>query len=121
MKTEKVFVYGSLKKGFGNHPLLDGAEFLGNGVIKGFDMYSLGAFPAIVPSEKGIIHGELYDVSPDIFQNLDWLEGYPDFYDRKPVSVHVTGTTHHDVDDVWVYFHHEPYPEAMFVGDGNWR
>jgi gamma-glutamylcyclotransferase (GGCT)/AIG2-like uncharacterized protein YtfP len=94
-KQHTVAVYGSLKKGFGNHRLLTNAEYLGVDKIDGWDMYGLGGFPGIVAGE-GSIHIEVYKVDDEEMARLDMLEGYPSFYDRKQVS------TQHG--DAWVYF-----------------
>jgi gamma-glutamylcyclotransferase (GGCT)/AIG2-like uncharacterized protein YtfP len=71
----KVFVYGSLKKGFGNHSLLT-------------DSHYLGPYPGVVSGE-GIIHGELYEVDDTTFSRLDRLEGYPSFYGREETPINI--------------------------------
>lgn len=95
-----VFVYGTLKKHFGNHHILQDSKYLGNDKIKGYDMYSLGPFPGIVESEngEGIVQGELYEVNDEVLKELDRLEGYSDsdpfnsLYIRKE-TVSINGTT----------------------------
>jgi gamma-glutamylcyclotransferase (GGCT)/AIG2-like uncharacterized protein YtfP len=53
MKKEKVFVYGTLRKGFTLHMYLsDKAKFVGAGTMKGV-LYDLGEYPGVVPSKKG--------------------------------------------------------------------
>lgn len=83
----KVFVYGSLKRGFGNHGVLGAAKYLGDDQIRGFRMYNLGAFPGIVhnPRWGDRILGELYEVDAAGLACLDRLEGHPTFYRRQPV------------------------------------
>ena len=80
-----VFVYGTLKEGEGNHRLLETAEFIREDQLKGWDMYSLGGFPAITQG-SGEIYGELYAVDDATMQRLDVLEGYPSFYNRMLVK-----------------------------------
>lgn len=80
-----VFVYGSLRKGFGNHELLSNSDFLGRTKVKDMDMYNLGAFPMCFEGD-GIITVEAYDVSESTLKTLDRLEGIPTFYDRKWVT-----------------------------------
>ena len=41
----------------------------------------------IVPDEKGIVEGVLYDISESDLSNLDKYEGYPIHYDRIKVKV----------------------------------
>ena len=75
----KVAVYGTLKKGRGNHGLLSTSQFLGDGLIHGYDMYSVhGGFPCIVPSKsgEGICKVEVYEVNEETLARLDMLEGY---------------------------------------------
>lgn len=88
----KVFVYGTLRKGFGNHYLLADGLFLGVDCVKG-RMYSLGGCPAVDLDEGGIVHGEVYLIDARIFKNLDNLESA---YFRRIVR---SGNNW----DVWVY------------------
>ena len=81
-----VFVYGSLKKGFGNnYHLQENAEYLGDFVTEPiFTMYSLGGFPAIREKGRTPITGEVYRVGS--LSSLDRLEGHPTFYKRQEIS-----------------------------------
>jgi len=86
-----LFVYGTLKRGFGNHAVLRGAEYVGRADLWGYEMYSLGGFPGIVPCTGfSCVQGEVYEVSD--FLSLDRLEGYnPDtdngMYLRREVEI----------------------------------
>jgi len=84
MKKYKLFVYGTLKKGFHNHDFLKYASYLGERTIKG-KMYSYGAFPYVNIKQNGIIHGELYSIDENTLLDCDSLEGYPSFYSKKEV------------------------------------
>jgi gamma-glutamylcyclotransferase (GGCT)/AIG2-like uncharacterized protein YtfP len=86
-----VFVYGTLKRGFGNNRLIKDQEFMGSCATKDhFNMVSLGGFPGVLSFEEqdnpAIIRGELYCVDDDALQSMDCLEGHPDFYERKQVE-----------------------------------
>jgi len=89
-----VFVYGSLKRGFGNHELLAKSKFHGS-LSTAEDCYymnSLGAFPAVTmvsdDSEEGYsISGELYTVDGATLRKLDQLEGNGSFYTRQLVRL----------------------------------
>lgn len=88
-ETDMVFVYGSLKKGFGLDHLLKDAQFIGEGVTKKgkFEMFTPNdAWPAIVQG-KYRIKGEVYRVSPETIERLDQAEGVPHLYERKLVKV----------------------------------
>jgi len=41
----------------------------------------------IVPYEKGIVEGALYDIQDSALSNLDRYEGYPNHYDKIRVKV----------------------------------
>jgi gamma-glutamylaminecyclotransferase len=92
--TTKVFVYGTLKKGYSNHSFLSGAKFIGKAetcstyLMIGKDM----PFPYLLryarASEGGLkIQGEVYEVSSDILAKLDMLEGVPHHYKKEEVYV----------------------------------
>ena len=89
-----VFVYGSLKRGFGNHSLLAMSKFHGcpSTAEDCYHMNSLGAFPAVTTvsddSENGYsISGELYTVDSATLRKLDQLEGNGSFYTRQLVRI----------------------------------
>ena len=107
-----LFVYGSLKWGYGNHHILGSSNLIDDGIIVGFKMYSMGAFPALVFDDSlDRTVGELYEISDATFQRCDNLEGYPNFYDRKMVKVYLSSPDDRDKCDTreaWVYFMHAP-------------
>ena len=87
-----VFVYGTLKKGFGNHHLLSDSTFIDDGYIKGH-LDTIHGLPALTVGDS-YVPGELYEVNEDKLKRVDRLEGYlPDvpaddcLYLRKIVDV----------------------------------
>ena len=88
-----VAVYGSLKKGRGNHQhFLKDAEVIGEGVTQNkFKMLSMGAFPGLIdstePDNTANVVVEVYQVDSDSFKSLDRLEGYPHFYTRRQETI----------------------------------
>ena len=98
-----VFVYGSLKKEYHNHLLLEKSKYLGQySTNPEFSMYDLGDFPAITLMGNTKIYGEVYLVDEETFKRLDKLEGYPRFYNRKVIDVYpVDGS---ESTKAWVYF-----------------
>lgn len=85
----RVFVYGTLKEGHGNHPALASAEFLGTHVVEGgYKMYNMGYFPGVVRDADSTdsLHGEVYLVDEPTLQHLDFIEGHPNFYERTKIS-----------------------------------
>lgn len=96
----RIFVYGTLKKNYGNHRLMGDSTFIGKGVtISSFYMWDVG-FPyvfrsSVYPEQPfAPIEGEVYEVDEDTLQDLDWLEGYPTHYNREWVDVNVGGIIH---------------------------
>lgn len=110
-------VYGSLRKGLGNHRVVAEAPRQDDGVISGlFQMYSLGGFPALThsPTPDDIVV-EVYEVNSESqAQSLDWLEGYPSFYDREVVTL-VDGR------ECWVYFIDDLSQHQGLVESGDWK
>lgn len=70
-----LFVFGTLKAGFGNHVVMQraGGELVGTAVLPGYEMFSFGGFPGIRPKKGAVVHGELYAVKS--LRPLDSLEG----------------------------------------------
>ena len=84
----RVFVYGSLKRGFPNHRHLMTATFVGEAQTKpGFTLYDLGPFPGMVAGGTGSVRGEVFDVDAATLVALDKLESVPSFYDRATVPL----------------------------------
>lgn len=84
-----VFVYGSLKRGFENHALLEGCEMITRTRTKkkSYQMISLESFPAVMLDGKNAIEGELYSVDMMTLAYLDMLEGNGYLYERKLVEL----------------------------------
>ena len=86
------FVYGTLKRGYGNNRLLQEAKFIGEAISveDNYVMWGNG-FPllAIAPEkhlDAGQVKGEIWEVPDDAkqtIQNIDDLEGHPHWYERK--------------------------------------
>jgi len=81
-----LFVYGTLKRGGSRHWIIENLPFLGRAKAKGFVLYDLGPYPAMVPG-AGLVYGEVYEVSKEVLQSLDWVEGVPVLYRRKLIEV----------------------------------
>lgn len=81
---KKIAVYGSLRQGMYNHPLLRDSKFLETKEIEvPYKMVSFRYYPALIPSEKkNKIIVEIYEVDNDVYKDVEALEGYPNFYNR---------------------------------------
>ena len=63
-----------------------GARALGKAVLPGY-RFEFKSFATIVPSPKEQVEGVLWTITDTDESALDVLEGYPEFYDKKTVSV----------------------------------
>ena len=117
-----VAVYGTLKQGFGNHRLLQHCTKVGTVDLEGWDMYSLGGFPAVCKG-NGTILAEVYEVEDlATMVALDRLEGYrakdeaSSFYLRRTVDT--------PFGDAYMYMM-EPNDSYLSgrpkIADGDWR
>lgn len=115
----KVFVYGTLRRGFGNNYRFDNDEckFLGFRRVPGYELYSTrgGGVPMVleVDDETSTAYGEVYEVDTATLQSLDYLEGHPTGWCRRPLK---------GDNSIWVY----TAPDAsrisgmVHVPDGDW-
>jgi gamma-glutamylaminecyclotransferase len=109
----KVFVYGSLKRGFYNHQLLQGCR-MWKAKAKGIDLHRGTAFPYAKRGQH-VTHGELYEVDSEVLQHLDRLEGHPHFYMREQTEIMVGNKRV----DAWIYL----CPDAArhpLIESGTW-
>lgn len=114
----RVMVYGTLKRGNGNHSLLEKSDYLGPAVTEEakYTMVDYGFFPAVIPSGEMVIHGEAYDVSDGVLARLDRLEGHPNFYTRTRVKT--------NFGEAWMYLiKPETLKDAKYpvIEGGIWR
>ena len=86
-----VFVYGTLKKGFGNSRVMNQAkgQYIGNGIMKNVIMRDIGGIPAVDIGD-GVVYGEVYKIDSDNIYIIDGLEGfspYNTFYDNMYIRL----------------------------------
>lgn len=108
----KVFVYGTLKRGFPNASILEYCEFISNAVVRGL-MRSLGPFPAVSLHGDNQIKGEIYAVDDATMAHLDRLEGVPSFYQRDKVETSAGPAWIYTIDDQKINQH-------PIIKGGNW-
>ncbi len=114
----KVFVYGSLKRGFLYHSFLETSEFLGNAHIMGYDLYDLGSYPAILKSkdDKSKVYGEVYEVDQETLRRLDKLEIEEDDYIRVSEKAMLNET----LVDVDIYEYNGKLSHSKRIGE-SWQ
>lgn len=95
-RTHHVFVYGTLKLGYGNNRLLHDGVFVGPGItVRPFQMRTTPGFPVVFDVNAEPLHniaGEVYEVNDEILSRLDQLEGHPRWYRRQEVVVDIADT-----------------------------
>ena len=62
------------------------ARALGKAILPGYK-FEFKSFATIVPSPKETVEGVIWTITESDESALDMLEGYPEFYDKKTVSV----------------------------------
>jgi len=125
----KVFVYGTLLSGFGNHDhyLKDKAKLISQDVmVEKFRMFNLGYFPTCVftDNSEDIVHGEVYSVHKETLRDLDYLESYPRWYDRMNIN-HLVMMEYPIImrEPIWIYTQkiEQLREDAEHIPSGSWR
>lgn len=86
----RVFVYGSLMEGFGNHSLL--YEYGGerkrekDAWVDNVALYAYSSFPMAISKFGLRTKGEVYLVGKQMLDCIDRLEGHPRFYTRQTMK-----------------------------------
>jgi gamma-glutamylcyclotransferase (GGCT)/AIG2-like uncharacterized protein YtfP len=84
----RLFVYGTLLSGEGNHGRLGASGLLGmRRTEPHYTLLSLGAFPALVEGGATSVSGEVYEVDDTVLTAVDQLEGHPHFYRRTRLAL----------------------------------
>ena len=85
----RVFVYGSLMRGLGNHRVLSEnghARFVRRARTAAlYSMIDLGSFPAVIEAGETSVVGEIWEIDDRCLRALDRLEGNPGFYYRDEI------------------------------------
>jgi gamma-glutamylaminecyclotransferase len=106
MENNYLFVYGTLKRGFNNHSLINHCEFIGSFISEDkFDVSGFG-FPCAYPNEKGkLLKGEIYKISDRDFISVDALESNGSLYQRELRKF----KKNNKVIEAWIYIIIEPF------------
>lgn len=113
--TERVFVYGTLRRGGTHHFRMAGAGYHAAGFVRGW-LYRIDWYPGLVLDKAGgLVAGEIFDVAPELMARLDEFEG--DDYRRVRTRV-VTGQG--EVENVWVWEWCGAVDGCPQLADGDW-
>jgi gamma-glutamylaminecyclotransferase len=103
-KVHRLFVYGTLMRGFCRHGFLKGQTFVQTAMTRPkYRLINLGDYPGLVETaDQGRqIHGEVWEVSEDALAILDEVEGTDaGLYERRHVNLEGW-----DSDSVEAYFY----------------
>lgn len=116
--TDYIFVYGSLKTGYGNHWLLSENGLKGvRATAPGVVLHCGDGFPFAVRGD-GIAYGEVFRVTPSILKDMDYLEGHPTWYQRELVEVTFDDGENHNA---WIYLNPQEAKSLPVLASGYWK
>lgn len=113
--THNVFVYGTLRPGYGNnHRLLRNAVHIGPACTSPADDFTMylshlgGGIPFVVRENYDslnlpVISGDLYQVNNEELARLDSLEGHPNWYCREEINIRVKTGGKSITATAWIY------------------
>ena len=114
--VERIFVYGTLRRGMRQHSMLSGAMFRGLSKTEpAFTLLDAGAWPAAISGGQTSIGGEVYNLPGEQLEALDAYERHPHFFRRFHVVLADTRLAW-----MWVYIS-DIEPHWQFLPDGCWR
>ena len=109
----RLFVYGTLKKGFRNAVYLENARCLGEFITDPvYAMYDFGNYPAVSEMGKTAIKGEVYEIDEELLASIDQLEWYPEFYQRMLIET--------SYGSAWMYVVNESLCVEKIKINGTW-
>ena len=80
----RIFVYGSLLEGLGNHGFLVDQELVSEATTKAsYTLIDLGSFPGLLEGGNTAVKGELYDVTESGMRRVNGLEGVDEDYPKR--------------------------------------
>ena len=106
MENYNLFVYGTLKKGFGNNSIIRYAEFVGDAVsINRFDISDCGFPCAYLNPDGKLLQGEVYKLKEHDFIYTDRLESNGSLYLREIKNF----KCYLEIIKGWIYIIIEPF------------
>lgn len=91
-RNNLIAVYGTLRKGFGNHSLIKNSKYKGSFKTEPiYNLHNLGGFPGLKKNGNTSVLMEVYAVNDEEARWVDSLEGYsegrtPTFYDKEYID-----------------------------------
>jgi hypothetical protein len=112
MKTKLYFAYGMNTNKDEMAYRCPSAVPMGKAVLPGYRL-EFKSFATIVPDPKEQVEGVLWTITDTDESALDVLEGYPEFYDKKNVSV-----IHDDMNYIAMTYIMGPREQGYAPSDG---
>lgn len=117
----RLFVYGTLLRGEGNHDFLTegpGAHFVRVArTLPAYRLVAVGAFagfPGLLLGGSTAVDGEVFEVGAAVLSRVDMLEGHPRFYRRTPIVLE-------DGETVETYLLPKAPGGSTDIVSGSWR
>jgi len=108
-----VWVYGTLRRGEGNHGLLADCAYLGQWWSPPcFYLLDLGEYPGVISGQQAVL-GEIYVVDEPTLSQLDRLEEVPVEYDH--------GRLRTPWGEALYYHYRGPTRGLAAIASGDWR
>lgn len=115
---ERVFVYGTLRRGGSNDWRMSGASWIGPAEVAG-RLYRVDWYPGLVPDPlAGPVTGELHEVDAAMLAALDDYEG-PE-YRRVRARVALRGAVGGDTCEAWLWEWLGDIDETRRLATGDW-
>lgn len=112
-----IFVYGTLKRGGGNHHYISGQMFIGPArTALGYRMFELDGYPGMIADRDwtGSVTGEIWQVDRACLARLDELEGTSEgLYRRVPARL----LPPFDAVAIETYLYARPVDGRLALGD----
>jgi gamma-glutamylcyclotransferase (GGCT)/AIG2-like uncharacterized protein YtfP len=110
---DRVFVYGTLRRGASQGFRMDQARWIGSGHVRGI-LYRIDWYPGLVrEATGGAVVGDVYEVDDERMRDLDAYEG--EEYRRVQVSVEgdASGVA-------WIWEWLGDVNEQQIIASGDW-
>jgi gamma-glutamylcyclotransferase (GGCT)/AIG2-like uncharacterized protein YtfP len=117
-ETVLLAVYGTLKRGCGNHALIANAQYIGSDKLQEISLYDIGPYPGARLEASAGIEIEVYAVTPSQLARLDLLEEYDpadpsgSLYTRESLETRFGST--------WVYLYQGDVAGKPCLRSGAW-
>ncbi|CUU25303.1 gamma-glutamylcyclotransferase [Duffyella gerundensis] len=107
----RIIVYGTLRRKQGNSHWMTNAQLLGEHQIEGFQLYSLGHYPGVVPGDGKVIC-EVYRIDASTLGELDALRTKGGEYKRQLLQT--------PYGSAWLYVYQRPVAGRQLIDSGDW-